>query len=199
MKFSPANEIHEVEGCEPFVVFHPWAGGFKGHLREWQNEKWSMLAREMIGLGYHVVLTGAREEVKKNEEIVNTESPNSRGWMVNAAGLSLRRSLEMVRRASLVVSVNTGIMHVAAAIGAPLVALHGPTSIVRWGPIDENAINIVPSVPGHGYLNLGFEYPRHPPPCMEHIEYSRVRDACCEKLAAQGRVRPQSESCADVG
>jgi len=43
-------------------------------------------------------------------------------------------SIEWLAFAAGVVSVNTGVMHVAAALGTPTIALNGPTSGTRWGP-----------------------------------------------------------------
>ena len=45
----------------------------------------------------------------------------------------------------------------AAATGVPLVALHGPSSPHRWGPVSKNAIVVEPPLRGCGFLNLGFE------------------------------------------
>jgi len=67
------------------------------------------------------------------------------------------------------VSVNTGIMHMAACCDAPVVGLHGPTNPLRWGPLTARAHNHAPQGMGCGYLNLGFEYPALPPDCMGAI------------------------------
>lgn len=55
-------------------------------------------------------------------------------------------------------SVNTGTLHLAAAVGANLVSINGPTDINRWGPLCEHAINIKSSLHCSPCLNLGFEY-----------------------------------------
>ena len=69
----------------------------------------------------------------------------------------------------------------AAAIGVPLVALHGPTNPKRWGPVSSHAINLVPEpVPDDvrvGYLNLGFEFPPDAEDCMKFIPVEKVLDA----------------------
>jgi ADP-heptose:LPS heptosyltransferase len=80
-----------------------------------------------------------------------------------------------IARAAAVVCVNTGVMHLAAALNTPLVALHGPTNPVRWGPLSADAITVAPpSDSGGGYLNLGFEYPANPPDCMAAITLEEV-------------------------
>jgi heptosyltransferase-3 len=76
------------------------------------------------------------------------------------------------------VSVNTGIMHLAAAMNVPLVALHGPTSARRWGPLGPHTVALESPCQGCGYLDLGFEYKRQPRDCMNAISYRMVREAC---------------------
>ncbi len=88
----------------------------------------------------------------------------------------------MLREAQAVVSVNTGIMHVAAVLGASVIGLHGPTSARRWDPLGPASTALVSDCPGCGYLNLGFEYPRHPPPCMEQLPVAKVLAALEEVL-----------------
>lgn len=95
--------------------------------------------------------------------------------------MSLRETAAILAHARLVVSVDTGVMHMAAALGAPLVALHGPTPSRRWGPIGENAMAIDSPLTGSGYLHLGWEAPRALR-CMESIPYKLVLDTCRSAL-----------------
>jgi len=55
------------------------------------------------------------------------------------------------------VSVNTGVMHLGAAVGVPVVALNGPTPVTRWGPLGSPSRSVVSPVVPDGYLNLGWE------------------------------------------
>ena len=82
------------------------------------------------------------------------------------------------------VAVNTGTMHLAALLGKPLVALHGPTNPDRWGPIypgarnEQNTLILGPGFnEGGAYLNLGFEYPENPTYLMDQISVEAVVDA----------------------
>jgi len=78
-----------------------------------------------------VVLAGAPDEVEAAAEVANL----SGGDVVNLAGrTNLRELIALVAGASVVVMNDTGPMHLAAALGRPLVAIYGPTSPVRTGP-----------------------------------------------------------------
>jgi ADP-heptose:LPS heptosyltransferase len=124
-----------------------------------------------------------------NDSVIAEVKPSLRPRMRNAAGASLRETLRLVSRAELVVSVDTGVMHMAAAVGVPLVALHGPTSPQRWGPVSENALVVEPLLRGCGFLNLGFEKMRQAPECMKAISYGTVK-AACDAALNKGRMEP---------
>jgi heptosyltransferase III len=166
----------------PYVVFHLWPGGRRKELKQWPSERWVKLIEDFVARGMKVVLTGAHSDSRCNDEIIGRMQPCARGFVSNIAGVSLPETAAMLAHSCLVVSVNTGVMHMAAALNVRLVALHGPTSSLRWGPISERAVAVNSPLEGCGYLNLGWEYPARPPACMECIPYETVRDACLAVL-----------------
>jgi ADP-heptose:LPS heptosyltransferase len=98
--------------------------------------------------------------------------------VTSAAGrFSIREVLDVLARSRGVVSVNTGTMHLAAAVGAPTVALNGPTSDRRWGPLGELTASVNSELDGCGYLNLGSEYDGRRQDCMLGISVERVLEA----------------------
>lgn len=161
-----------------FAVFHLWPGGSAAKLKEWAVGRWIALAEDFAADRYDVAFTGAASQRALNDSVITEVRPSLRPRMRNAAGTSLRETLRLVSRAELVVSVDTGVMHMAAAVGVPLVALHGPSSPQRWGPVSENAVVVEPLLSGCGFLNLGFERVRQAPACMKAISYARVKTAC---------------------
>ena len=163
-----------------YIVIHPWPGGIKSYLKEWPLERWTELADRFTRLGFTTVITGGPKDRDKAEALRKTVSPD--GKTFNLAGIPLPDTVALLRGARLLVSVNTGIMHIAAALNLPLVALHGPTSTRRWGPLSKKAISIVSKMPGCGYLHLGFEYPGNPPDCMGAIAVEEVFDAAMQLI-----------------
>ncbi|MBF6560071.1 MAG: hypothetical protein IVW56_07265 [Candidatus Binataceae bacterium] len=81
------------------------------------------------------------------------------------------------------VSVDTGVMHLAAALGGPVIGLCGPALSRRWGQVGARAIAIDSPHPRAGYSYLGFEMPRRPPPVMEAITLASVLGECERMLA----------------
>jgi ADP-heptose:LPS heptosyltransferase len=169
---------------EKLFVFHLWPGGTHAELKEWPFVRWIRLASELITECDRIVLTGAPGQFIANEALLTMIGPSLRSRLHNAAGLSLDATASLLARSSLVVSVNTGIMHLAASLGVPLIALHGPTSARRWGPIGPRAVVLESPCAGCGYLDLGFEYHRKPRNCMHAISYRMVREACTQILIA---------------
>jgi len=67
-------------------------------------------------------------------------------------------------------------MHLAAASGTKVIALHGPTNSIKWGPYGEKHITINSSTDCSPCLYLGFEYKCHSNKCMQAITAEDVFD-----------------------
>lgn len=110
------------------LPFGHWAGfvgcviGGSYETKKFPVEKWMALCRE---LPYPVVLLGGKEDRAAGELIAAADS----GKIYNACGkFTLNESADLVQRSRVIVSNDTGLMHVAAAFGKPVVSLWGNTS-----------------------------------------------------------------------
>jgi len=159
------------------VVFHLWASGQSSWLREWPEARWIELAQRLARPDTVFAITGAPSDLERTEPFVEkmrVAGLRSIGYVGKDGFRSLVRLLQ---RARVVVSVNTGVMHLAAIVGAPTVSINGPTNNERWGPIGPRAIGLKPPGEGCGYLNLGFEFDGQPTDCMERITLDVVAAA----------------------
>lgn len=175
----PAN----VAAKAPYVIIHPWASGFNFAAREWPLDRWAALIRRICATGRTVLVTGGASDRERSAELVAL-CPGLP--VLSIAGASTLPELAAILRAAdAVVSVNTGVMHLAAILDVPLVALHGPTSRRRWGPIGVNSVALAPpaEVPAE-FLNLGFEYPPGVVDCMATIGVDEVFAALQTQLSA---------------
>ena len=158
----------------PYVVVHPWASGFRFAAREWPLARWSELIARACGTGMSVLVSGSPADRSRAATLV-AGLPEGLPVLTIAGEVSLAELAAVLRGAAAVVTVNTGVMHLAALLDAPLVALHGPTSRRRWGPTGSRSIALAPPPPAPcEFLHLGFEYPRGPVNCMERIEVDDV-------------------------
>ncbi len=157
-----------------YIVLHPWASGYKSHLREWPTDNWIRLAEVAVNLGFRVMITGGPHDRERSRSLA-AEMAHQSEIDVIAGRASLADTAVALINARAVISVNTGIMHIAALLGTPTIGLHGPTNPHRWGPIGSNCIVVGPGREhGCAYLNLGFEYPKNAPDCMSTITVDEV-------------------------
>jgi heptosyltransferase-1 len=122
----------------PIVVIHPMA---KWATKQWPLENFARLVSALIERKASVVLTGSLQDVEPVGEILERISPSPK--VLNLAGRTLLRELAGIfSLADLVLTPDTGPMHLAAAVQAPLVALFGPTAPWRTGPYGNNHLII---------------------------------------------------------
>lgn len=180
-----------------YVVLHAWPGGTASHLREWATDRWVTLARALSDHGYAVVLTGAPSDRPRSAELAAAMTGHV-AELVDAAGmLSLAEVAGLVRFATLVVSVNTGIMHMSAVQGVPTISLDGPTNSDRWGPVGPRAEPVRSVLPGCGYLHYGWEHAGRRADCMEGIAIDAVLTAARRLLGTTPDDGWRPDGCCD--
>jgi ADP-heptose:LPS heptosyltransferase len=187
----PSLRVSEKAGLsKEYLAFHLWPGGRRRLLKEWPTERWLGLVEEFAKPEMRVVLTGSPSDRRLNDDLIARTVSRARPFVLNAAGSSLKKTAAILARARVVVSVDTGLMHMAAALGVPLVALHGPSSSKRWGPVSQTAIVVESPITGCGYISHGWESVSDPPACMEGISFEMVRDACLVMLENRSGFSP---------
>ncbi|MBU2867478.1 glycosyltransferase family 9 protein [Pacificibacter marinus] len=166
-----------------FAVLHAWPSGARAELKEWPIENWGALAHHLHQThGLDIVLTGAPVDEPKSTALAKEIGEAS--WLIDTTGkFRLSETVAVLENAVITVSVNTGIMHMAATFDVPLVGLSGPTNPVRWGPLSKLAVSPKPDCEGCWYLNLGFEYPENPEDCMGALSKEAVIGAVDELLS----------------
>ena len=118
----------------PFVCIHP---GARWSSRRWPLERFVEVASLLATMhGVRLVVTGSTDEHALAGSLV--EALAARG--VRALDLSGRTSLgtlgAMLRAAQLLISNDTGLSHVAAAVRAPSVVVASGSDVARWAPLD---------------------------------------------------------------
>lgn len=138
------------------VIFHTSAGGSMARFKNWPDENWVVLGDALIRAGYHVGFTGtANDTAKVGRLIAQLRCPDQA--LSLCGSLSLVSLAAILRDVAAVVSIDTSILHLASAANANLVALHGPTSSRRWGPLNPKGIALDSPHASAGYMSLGFE------------------------------------------
>ncbi len=156
------------------VVFHPFPGGYKKHLKEWPIENWIRVGRELIHRGCRIYITGDQDDAEAAEAIKRGLDRDGEYCSVLCGRYPLAETAAILSRASLLITVNTGVMHIGAAVSARLIALHGPTSPERWGPVSDDAVVVRSSLACSPCISLGSEYRCDRGGCMETIAVEEV-------------------------
>lgn len=110
-----------------------------GPAKRWPAEQFAELARKFLAAGLDVWLIGSPNDEAIGEAIVNAAGDAGRS-IVNLTGRTdLGTAVDLLSLASVVVSNDSGLMHAAAAVGAPLVALFGSSSPAYTPPMSAKA------------------------------------------------------------
>ena len=100
-----------------------------GEAKRWPAEHYAKVAELKIRQGWQVWLFGSKSDQSGCEDIRSRLIPGLREESVNLAGLtSMAEAIDLLSAATAVVSNDSGLMHVAAALNRPLVAVYGSTS-----------------------------------------------------------------------
>jgi heptosyltransferase-2 len=108
-------------GGRPIAALAPGAAHF---TKRWPLEHWKTLSHELVGRGYDVAVLTGDDFREQGMAIVAAAG----GHAASTAGaLGLQATAAVVRESQVLVSGDTGLMHLAAAVGTRVVALFGPT------------------------------------------------------------------------
>lgn len=120
----------------PIVGLNP---GATVERKKWPVARWVELADRLAAKGLQPLLFGGPEDAALAGAIqcgARAELPSAQGK------LSLGGLAAAAKQCAVFVSGDSGPMHVAVAVGTPVVALHGPTSPERTGPYTDRAVVI---------------------------------------------------------
>jgi heptosyltransferase-1 len=179
--------VQSADGGGPFALLNPGAA--------WPNKRWpperfgevAAFLREVRGIR-SVVVWGPGDEALARSVVDASE-----GAATEAPPTGIADLVALSRAASLCVSGDTGPVHLAAAVGTPVVGLFGPTDSERNGP--WRAEDVV--VTRFGACGCHYERrcrrDRDGRWCLQDISVAEVTAAIQQRLGTPGPARPQPD------
>ncbi len=120
------------------TILHP---GAASPARRWPADRWVSVARHERDHGRRVVITGSADERALCAEVA------ARAGLTEDAVLAgctdLVELFATIAGAAVVVCGDTGVAHVATAVGSPSVVLFGPTAPAQWGPPEGRCHRVI--------------------------------------------------------
>jgi heptosyltransferase-2 len=154
------------------------APGAVGPSKRWPTAYYAELAQRLAADGTWIWIIGGPDEKPLAAEIARSGRD-----ICDLSGSDLRNAILALATANTVVSNDSGLLHVAAALGTPAVGIFGPTSPWHWAPLNPiaaviEAANAPPCRPCHKPVcPLGHHL------CMREISAERVATAVRRTIA----------------
>ncbi len=161
LKSLGVRETEEIVGISPGATY--------GSAKQWFPERYGKLV-EQIGknLGARILIFGSHGDKKVALQV----RQNARIPLIDLTGITtLAQAMALIARCRLLITNDSGLMHVAAALGVPLIALFGSTDPQRTGPRGELCRVIGKPIPCAPCLKAECPDQRR---CMELISVDEV-------------------------
>lgn len=179
---------HDINPDVPLLVINPNAGDLCLE-RRWPIARFGEVASALVSSG-KVILVGSPKERAYVESVLEAVPQPARSHVINTAGaLSFGAWLALLRKASLVITNDSGPMHLAAAFGAPTVSLWGPGAPQHYEPRTSRHVAVWARLFCSPCLYVAETPPcRGDNACMEAISVHEVLTAAvtlCPSLATE--------------
>jgi heptosyltransferase II len=122
-----------IDNGRPVVALAP---GAVGPSKRWPSGAYAALTRRLLAEGLAVWVLGGPDEKPLAAEIIGDTAAR------DLTGRDLRDAILALASASVAVSNDSGLLHIAAALGTPTIGIFGPTSPWHWAPLNLLAATI---------------------------------------------------------
>ncbi len=166
------------QGLDPELLVAIAPGAQFGGAKRYPAASWSDVAQGLSQQGYHILLIGTSAERSTGAQI--TSRCAGPAW--NAAGeTTLRQALQLLAASRILLGNDSGLMHVAAGMEKPVVAIFGATDPARTAPSGPHVRLLYHPADCSPCLQRECSVPGQP--CMGNVLPEDVRDACMNMLS----------------
>jgi predicted lipopolysaccharide heptosyltransferase III len=167
----------------PIALIHP-AAAFA--TKQWKTENFAEVVDYLSGKGFNCVAVVAPSE----RQILQELTSKTKSVLITFDDLKLPEITALAARSKLFVGNDSGIAHIAAAVGAPAVVIFGSSNIAHWRPWNYAPAEIVyeelPCQPCHGYFCEKFPVPE----CILRVPVNQVT-AAIDRVINSSKLEPR--------
>ncbi|MCC8464126.1 MULTISPECIES: ADP-heptose--LPS heptosyltransferase RfaF [Photorhabdus] len=151
---AESTAAFNISDHRPIIGFCP--GAEFGPAKRWPHYHYAALAQQLITKkGYQILLFGSAKDHESGEDIRNSLTEEACEHCINLAGqTSLEQAVNIIAACDAIVTNDSGLMHVAAALNRPLVALYGPSSPDFTPPLSDKA-EVIRLITGYHKVRKG--------------------------------------------
>lgn len=172
------NTLLEPFQGKPYFAIFPGASIVE---RRWGRERFRMVAEGLQQHGYGIAVIGAAEDSSDAGHITVA------GGLNLAGRTSLAETAAVLARSALLVSGDSGVLHIAVGLGVPTVSLFGPGRALKWAPLGNQHIVINKQLPCSPCTTFGTTPPcPYDARCMKEITVEEVVTAASHLLQKHG-------------
>jgi ADP-heptose:LPS heptosyltransferase len=188
-------ENHQIGSEDPVIALHPFAGV---QMKEWGKEKFVALADRLVER-YHarILLVGASQDCEKAQELVN----RAKYPLINTCGMfTLSQLPALLKKCHTLISVDTGPLYIANALGVPVVNIAGPCDLHTQSPdgIYEIVQKPLECVPCSFIMNAPKVCKRGDRKCLKIVTVDDVLEAF-DRLTPYWQRTSESRNVKEVG
>lgn len=157
---NKAADLLEPFNGQPFVALFP---GASIHERRWGAERFRRVGEVLSVLGIKMVVVGGSEDRQQGDGIT------AGGLGLNLTGTtSLSETAAIINKSAMLLSGDSGVLHIAVGLGVPTVSLFGPGRAKKWAPLGAQHIVINKELPCSPCTTFGTT-----PSCPIHAQCMR--------------------------
>jgi len=178
LRVDPESQAALIERfqLDPSRLIGLCPGAEFGPAKQWPLDRYAALAHRLLLDGHQVLLMGSPNDVEDSAQIVETVPEALRPDLINCVGqTTIPEAIDLLGSCQAVVTNDSGLMHVAAATGRPLVALFGPSSPEHTPPLSEKAVSLTHPIICHPCFQR--ECPLKHQACLSELSVDEVIQA----------------------
>jgi ADP-heptose:LPS heptosyltransferase len=178
------TELAKLRAAGPFVVVAP---GSSTIYKQWETDKFVRLVQALTrGRAVGVALVGGADAVKPASMVLKHTGDQQAVVMSLAGRLNLADTTAFLRQAQLFIGTDSGLAHLAVALGIPTVVIFGPSDHVKWGVDDERHAVVRKDMACSPCFIFGYHRLCRTFACMSAVEVEDVL-AACDRLRRSGK------------